>query len=297
MRVFVTGATGYIGSAVVAALVRAGHRVTGVSRSVEKDDALRKAGAEPIRGALGKLKDLEETMAEHDALVHTAVDYYLGPPADREALEAMLAAARRGGPRVVVYTSGVWVLGPTPRRTTFDEGALINQPAAAVAWRPAHERAALEAEIPSVATAVIRPGIVYGGKRGLISPWFAQAMEKGAAEVIGDGEQRWAFVHRDDLAELYRLVTERQAKGIFHGVDGQAVKLADAARAASAAAGRGGTVKTVPVSEARLKMGPVADAMAMDQVVVSKRAVVVGWQPKHPPFVQDAGAAFREWSA
>jgi nucleoside-diphosphate-sugar epimerase len=297
MRVFVTGATGYIGSAIVAALVRAGHRVTGVSRSAEKDDVLRKAGAEPVRGALGKLKALEATMAEHDALVHAAVDYLLGPPADREAVDALLAAARRGGPRAVIYTSGVWVLGPTPRHVTFDEGALINQPAAAVAWRPAHERAVLDAEIPGVATAVIRPGIVFGEKRGLVAPWFAQAMEKGAAQIVGDGEQRWPFVHRDDLAELYRLVAERQAKGIFHGVDGQAVRVGDAASAASAAAGRGGAVKTIPVAEARLKMGPMADALAMDQVVVAKRGVMVGWQPKHPSFVQDAGAAFREWSA
>jgi nucleoside-diphosphate-sugar epimerase len=297
MRIFVTGGTGYIGSAVVQALVRAGHRVTGVARTPEKDDVLRKLGAEPVRGALGSLKALEETMAAHDAIVHTAVDWTLGPAADREAIEAMVAAARRGGPRALVYTSGVWVLGATPRRERFDEGALVNQPAGAVAWRPGHERMVLETEIPNVRTAVIRPGIVFGEKRGLVSTLFESAVKTGAAEFVGDGGNRWAFVHRDDLAELYRLVVERNGKGIFHGVDGASPTLGDAAKAASAAAGKGGAVRPVPVSEARRKLGGMAEAMTMDQVVVSVRAGTVGWQPKHPPFVQDAGAAFREWSA
>jgi nucleoside-diphosphate-sugar epimerase len=297
MRVFVTGATGYVGSAIVGSLVRAGHRVSGLSRSSAADDALRKLAAEPVRGELGNVKALEASIAEHDAVVHAAVDYGLGPPADREAVGALLAAARRGGPRCVVYTSGVWVLGPTPRHETFDERALVNQPAVAVAWRPAHERLVLDAEIPGVSTAVVRPGMVYGERRGLLSPWFAQATEKGATEVVGDGEQRWAFVHRDDLGELYRLVVERRAKGIFHGVDGQPTKVIDAARAASAAAGRGGAVKSIPVAELRRTFGPMADALAMDQVVVSRRAGEVGWQPRRPSFVQEAGAAFREWSA
>lgn len=296
MRVFVTGATGYIGSAVVAALARAGHRVTGLSRSAPGDEAVRRAGGEPIRGELAKLGALEGAMRDHDALVHAAFDYVMGPGADRAALDAMLAAARAGGPRAVVYTSGVWVLGATPLRVKFDEGALLNQPATAVAWRPAHERAALDAAIPGVVAAVIRPGLVYGEKRGLVSALFESAVKRGAAEVVGDGEQRWAFVHRDDLAELYRAVVERRGKGIFHGVDGQAVKVRDAAQAASAAAGRGGAVRSIPIAEARNKMGPLADALALDQVVITKRAGEVGWAPRHPGFVQDAGAAFREWS-
>lgn len=293
MRVFVTGATGYVGSAIVEALVGAGHAVSGLSRSEQKDGELRRLGATPVRGALGKLAQAAASLAGHDAYVHAAVDYGLGPPADREAIEALLAAARAsGGAAVVVYTSGVWVLGDTPSPAA--ETAATDRPAQAVAWRPAHERAVLDDASGDVVAAVVRPGIVYGERRGLVSPWFAQAQAEGAAQIVGDGRNRWPFVHRADLAQLYRLVVEHRARGVFHGVDGAAPSVMEAARAASAAAGKG-EVRSIPLEEARRRMGPMADALVMDQVVLSTRRPEIGWRPAHPPFVQDAPNAFREF--
>jgi nucleoside-diphosphate-sugar epimerase len=294
MRVFVTGATGYVGGAVVKALVRAGHEVTGLSRSAERDGAVLALGAKPLRGELGALGQLGPALRGHDALVHAAVDYGLGPPADREAVDALLAAARAmGRPVVVVYTSGVWVLGEA--KAPASESTAVDKPAAAVAWRPAHERAILGAATPDLATAVVRPGMVFGERRGLISPWFEQAKTTGAAQIVGDGQNRWAFVHRDDLAELYRAVVERRARGVFHGVDGAAPRVAEAAAAASRAAGCG-AIRSTSIEDARREMGPMADALALDQVVVSARAAEVGWKPRHPPLPLDAASAFREWS-
>ncbi len=293
MRVFVTGATGYVGSAVVRELVDAGHVVTGLSRSAEKDAEVRRLGATPARGRLGALASLAPALASHDAFVHAAVDYGLGPAADREAIEALLEAARESRrAAAVVYTSGVWVLGATG--TAAGEDAPTDRPTPAVAWRPSHERAVLDAATAEIATSVVRPGIVYGERRGLVSPWFEQAQREGAATIVGDGRNRWAFVHREDLARLYRLVVEARARGVFHGVDGASPVLSDAARAASAAAGRG-AVRTLPLEEARRQMGPMADALAMDQVVAAPRSASLGWKPHHPPFPSDAAAAFREW--
>jgi nucleoside-diphosphate-sugar epimerase len=293
MRVFVTGGTGYVGGAVVEALVRAGHEVSALSRSEERDAAVRALGAAPVRGTLGHLAPLAGRIAEHDAVVHTAMDYGLGPPADAEAIDAMLAGARASArPFVVVYTSGVWVLGPAA--TPASEGAPTDRPAAGVAWRPEHERRVLDAGSDVVATAVVRPGIVFGERRGLVAPWFRSAVEEGRAAFVGTGDQRWALVHRSDLAELYRLVVERRARGVFHGVDGASPAVAEAAAAASRAAGKGG-VRAIPVAEARKTMGAMADALAMDQVVVSARGAEVGWAPRHPPFVKDAANAFLEW--
>jgi nucleoside-diphosphate-sugar epimerase len=186
----------------------------------------------------------------------------------------------------------VWVLGDT--RGPADESAATDHPSAAVAWRPSHERLVLDAAGGQLVTAVVRPGMVYGGTRGLITPWFAQA-RSGGAQVVGDGKNHWSFVHVDDLAQLYRLVVERRAGGVFHGVDGSAPTLEEAARAASAAVG--GTVRHVLLEEARKAMGPMADALAMDQVVVAHRGAEVGWKPGHPAFVQAAAAAAREANA
>jgi nucleoside-diphosphate-sugar epimerase len=293
MKVFVTGGTGYVGGALVQALVKAGHQVSSLSRSPERDAAVRALGATPVRGALGKLRPLAANLAEHDAVVHAAMDYGLGPPADADAIDAMLEAARRTGrPFAVVYTSGVWVLGA--RTTPATEATPTDRPAQAVAWRPAHEQRVLDAATDRVATAVVRPGIVFGERRGLVSPWFEGAVKEGAASFVGTGDQRWALVHRTDLAELYRLVLEKRARGIFHGVDGASPTVSQAAGAASRAAGKG-AVRAIPLEEARKTMGPMADALAMDQVVVSARGVEVGWTPRHPPFVDDAPSAFREW--
>jgi len=295
MKVFVTGGTGYVGGAVVQALVRAGHEVTATSRSEAGDRALKALGATPVRGALGQLAPLAGRIAEHDAAIHAAIDYGLGPPGDAEAISALLDGARQAGRAfAVLYTSGVWVLGQTA--TPASEAEPIVRPAAAVAWRPPHEKRVLEAATDRIVTAVIRPGIVFGEKRGLVVPWFASAVKEGRASFVGTGDQRWAFVHRDDLAELYRLVVERRARGVFHGVDGASPTVAEAAGAASRAAGKGGAVRAIPVEEARKTMGPMADALAMDQVVISARGVEVGWAPSHPPFVADAPSAFREWS-
>lgn len=293
MRVFVTGATGYVGGAIVEALVRAGHAVAGLCRSEEKDRELRQRGATPVRGELGALARIAASLTGYDAFVHAGVDYGLGPPADREAIDALLGAARAaGGPATFVYTSGVWVLGDTP--TPASEAASTDRPAQAVAWRPAHERAVLGASGGDVATAVVRPGIVYGERRGLVSPWFEQAQKQGAAQIVGEGRNRWAFIHRSDLAQLYRLIVEQRARGVFHGVDGASPTLAEAARAASAAAGKG-AIHSIPLEEARRQMGPMADALVMDQVVLSTRRPEIGWRPEHLPFVQDATNAFREF--
>ena len=297
MRIFVTGGTGYIGSAVVRELLAAGHEVTGLCRS---DDAVKRLGALGARAARGELHDPSSfagTAAEHDGIVHMAFDYTReGVTADRASLEALLYAATDANrPRVLVYTSGVWVLGNTAG--IVNEGATTDRPLDMVAWRTAHERLALEENGPRLATAVIRPGMVYGGNGGLVSPFFASAVAEGAARVVGDGTNRWSLVHRDDLARLYRLVLEKGATGIFHGVDGVPLPVNEMARLAALAAGKNGAVKHVSPAEARQAMGGLVDALLLDQAVIGRRAGELGWRPRHPSFRESAGAAFQEWHA
>lgn len=296
MRIFITGGTGYIGSAVVAALVKAGHEVSGLVRSAESARVLEAMGGRAVEGDLKDGSTYAAAAAKAEALVHAAFEYSArGVEADRTAVDTLLDAARRTK-ALVLYTSGCWVLGNTGDGPA-DESASTERAAELVAWRPAHERAVLEAgdAAGGPATAVIRPGMVYGGRGGLASHLFESAVETGAAEYVGDGANRWSMVHREDLADLYRLVVERTARGIFHGVDGHAARVAEAARAASEAAGKGGATRSVPLEEARRKLGPVADALCLDQVLAAPRSAELGWRPARASFVETAPASFAEW--
>lgn len=299
MKVFVTGPTGYIGRALVRELVDAGHEVTGLLRSADKRNLLStQLGAVPVFGDLGIPASYRSLAQDHDALIHAgfqATGDTVG--VDRTALDALLDAARIGDrPSVVVYTSGCWVLGDTGG-SVVDESAPTDAPADVVAWRPAHERIVLDADDDDVATAVVRPGVVYGGGGGLTADFFASAEEDGAAGYVEDGDQRWSLVHREDLPRLYRLILERGASGVFHGVDGQPVPVVEAARAASRAAGAGGDVREISMEAAREEMGGVADALAMDQRLEAPRSAELGWTPERASFVEAAPEAYREWKA
>lgn len=299
MKVFVTGPTGYIGRAVVGELVDAGHEVTGLLRSADKQDLLAdELGAVPVFGDMAIPASYRSLAQDHDALIHAGFQAS-GDSAgvDRTALDALLDAARIGDrPSVVVYTSGCWVLGDTAGRVV-DESAPTDSPAEAVSWRPAHERVVLDAKDEGFSTAVLRPGIVYGGEGGLTADLFVSAEEEGAAAYVEDGEQHWSLVHREDLAGLYRLVVEENASGIFHGVDGHPLPVAEVARAAARAAGAGGRVREIPLEDARQELGVVADALAMDQRLEAPRSRALGWEVERTSFAEAAPDAYREWKA
>lgn len=295
MRVFVTGATGYVGGAVVNALVTSGHAVYGLVRSEDAAATLDHLGGEPVLGDLLHPDSYRWVAGEQDAIVHIGrVRGAEAADADRVAIETLLEAARRGRCGRFIYTSGVWVLGDTGPSPATEE-APTARPAAVASFRPAHERMVLEGGDDRLATAVIRPGLVYGGSGGLVSRLFRSARAEGAAAYIGGGRNRWSVVYRDDVAELYRQVAERRARGIFHGVDGTPLPALEIARAASTAAGAGGRIRAVPLDEARAELGAMADALCLDQGVIAPRARALGWAPTRESFVEGALDAYQEW--
>lgn len=298
MRIFVTGGTGFIGSALVQELSGSGHEVAALHRRAESAARLKRLGASPVLGDLHDPEEWEPAASGHDVLIHCAFDYKKdGVKADAGAADALLrAAATEGGGRLVVYTSGCWVLGETGEEPA-DESAPTDDPAEVVAWRPDHERRVLEAGEDGVPTAVIRPGVVYGGHGGLTRKLFESAEEEGTAAYVGDGGNHWSMIHRRDLARLYRMVAEAGGRGIFHGVDGRPVRLAQVARAASDAAGAGGAVRSIPLEQARESLGKVADALCLDQRLVGRRSLEIGWRPEHSFFPDAAERAYRELKA
>ncbi len=304
MRIFITGGTGHIGSAVIAGLVDGGLAVTALNRSPEKDELLAGLGASPVRGDVGKPETYREVAAGHDAFIHCAFSYDTDTvEVDRTAVETLVAAGRatveradaqgESGSALVLYTSGCWVLGDTGRELA-DEAAPTD-PAEVVAWRPAHEDRVLEAAGEGLVTAVVRPGMVYGGHGSLSGRLFRSAVEAGAAEYVGDGQNHWSMIHREDLARLYAVIAERGGGGVFHGVDGSPVHVVEAARAASEAAGADGRTRALPLETAREKLGLVADALILDQRLAARRSAELGWTPERPSFPAAAEEAYREW--
>jgi nucleoside-diphosphate-sugar epimerase len=177
---------------------------------------------------------------------------------------------------VFVYTSGVWVLGRTPEPA--DETAELN-PTPLVAWRPEAEALVLGLSRPGLRTTVVRPGIVYGGRRGIVADLLKDA-GNGLIRVIGDGQNHWALVYDRDLADLYaRLVVNAEASGVFHATDEGDERVNDIVDGIASHVAVRPDVRYMPIEEARTKLGPYADALALDQVVRSPRARALGWSP------------------
>jgi nucleoside-diphosphate-sugar epimerase len=298
MRIFLTGATGYIGSAVLDALLRAGHDVTALVRDPEKAERVSRRGVAPIVGDLSKPASYSPAAVAADGIIHTAFESSKnGSKVDRLALEALLAAAERrastGEPASLVYTSGIWVLGDA--RTPADESAPV-QPVPLVAWRPEHEQLALNAG-RGVRTVVVRPGIVYGGARGIVGDLLKDALN-GLVRVVGEGKNHWPCIYDRDLADLYvRVSTMSDASGIFHATDEADESVADIVDAIARHAKMRPDVRHVPIEEARTKMGPYADAIALDQLVRSPRARALGWAPTLHSISGNVSRLFEEFRA
>ncbi|RKH51715.1 NAD-dependent epimerase/dehydratase family protein [Corallococcus sp. AB049A] len=282
MKILVTGATGYIGGAVVDALKQAGHQVLGLARSEDARNKLAARGITAVAGDMADAKGLAALVKDMDAVVWTAT-------ANSEAVDAPAVAAvldaLQGTNKAFIYTSGVWVHGDTQGAVVTEDSPLAA--AALVAWRPAVEQRALNT--PGVRGVVIRPGIVYGRAVGIPSMLTASAKQDGAARFVGTGENHWPVVFVEDLADLYvRAVEKAPAGTVLVAVQGPAVKLKDIAQAASEGAGAGGKTVAWPLEEARKQFGAFADALALDQRFSAQKAQsLLGWTPKGPGIIDE----------
>ena len=303
MRIFLTGATGYIGSAALDALVRAGHQVTALVRDNSKAAHVATRGARPVVGSLADPNTYRASADAQDGYIHTAFDTSgSGVAVDRSAIETLLASARRprtvgtlpAAPRFVIYTSAVWVIGRASE--AVDESASIN-PVPLVEWRPSHEQLVLGASSEALRTAVVRPGLVYGGGAGIVGDLFRMATN-GLVRVIGDGNNRWPLVYDRDLADLYvRIAANGKASGVFNANDEGDERVNDIVAAISPYLPHNPDVRHVPIEEARTKMGPYADALALDQIVRSKRSRALGWNPSLHSVAGNAARLLEEWRA
>ena len=286
MKIFVTGATGFIGSAIVQDLIRAGHRVLGLARSDAGAKSLAAAGAAVYRGSLEDLESLSSGAAASDGVIHTAfihdfANYAPAAEKDRRAIET-LGAALAGSGRPFVVTSGTLLLQRQGPFATEEDAADANFPRKS-------EQAMLSVASQRVRVSSLRlPPSVHGrGDHGFVPALINLAREKGISAYVGDGLNRWPAVHRLDAAPLYRLALEKGSAGAsYHGVADEGVPFREIAEVI----GRRLNVPVVSKSpeEAANYFGWFAHFAAMDTPASSQRTrELLGWQPKQPGLIAD----------
>lgn len=295
-RIFVTGATGYIGAAVAARLARKGHQVFGLTRSRDNAKMLAAMGVSPVLGDLAGNDDWRGVLQNCDAAVHCAFDSENGAAdVDQAALEALRHAALDGRVRRVLYTSGIWVHGHGVDGQADESTPLA--PLDIVQWRAAHEEIALDLSAHDVNVVILRPGMVYGEQRGILGGWFAEAHDSHTVTYPGDGAQHWSLVHRDDLAEAYALALE-------HGASGERFLLTDESRhtvkelAEAVAVATKSKAVSWSAEELVRSHGGYGEALLNDLSVSSAKARrMLGWVPRHTSFVAEAPELWRDWQS
>jgi nucleoside-diphosphate-sugar epimerase len=292
MRIFLTGATGFIGSAIVPELIGAGHEVTGVTRSDAGAKALEAAGARVHRGTLEDPDTLARGAADADAVIHTAFDHDFSRFVENcEKDKRVIAALGRvlaGSDRPLVITSGTGI-------GSGEQG----EPASEDVFNTAHPNPRIASEIAGNAlldeginVSVMRlPQVHNPYRQGLISPLVDIAREKGVCAYVGGGTNRWPAGHLSDVARLYRLAVEKGARGArYHAVGEEGVS----AREITESLGRGLKLPVVSIApdEAPAHFGWMAMFVALDMPASSALTQArLGWRPAGPSLLADLDEA------
>lgn len=288
MRIFVTGATGFVGSAVVGELQAAGHTVLGLARNEAGAQALAARGVEVHRG---ELTDLDSLVAgakacdgvAHLAFIHDFSRFMENIEIDRRAVEAMLGVLEGSG-RPFVLTSGIGMLAPGRLSTEDDEAPNSGRGAAEHLVRAAAGR--------GVRTSIVRlPPITHDvGDGGFLGRLLQIAGERGVSGYVGDGASRWTAGHRADAAKIYRLALEAgEAGGVYHAVAEEGLATRDIAEAIGRALDM--PTASIPAEQAAEHFGFLGGFLALDLPASSALTRArLGWRPTHAGLMQDIAA-------
>ena len=283
MNIFLTGATGYVGSSLLRQLTKAGHTVSGLARSDEAAAKVGAAGGAPVRGEIGDTGLLATAAGAADAVIHLASPGDASSADLDEGVVTAFLGALRGTGKPYLHTSGVWTHGDgadITEDTPFD-------PPTITAWRLPLDARVRAAASDGVHSVVIAPGIVHGHGGGLVGLVLGGPHSDGAEPALlfpGSGNQHWTTIHVDDVAALYVAALTRAPAGSYYlAVSGDNPTVRELAVAASTAIGLGGRVAPEPVEQTQSCLGPLEGAFALDQQAGGRRARIdLGWAPQGP---------------
>ena len=287
MRVFVTGATGFVGSAVVSDLLAAGHSVLGLARNADAADKLARAGADAHRGELTDFESLAAGARSCDGVAHLAFIHDFSKfqeniEIDRRAAAAMTAALEGSG-KPFVLTSGTAMVAPGRVATEND------RPADPTAGRAATEELVLATAERGVRAIVVRlsPSVHGAGDHGFVPMLIDIARRTGVAAYIGDGANRWPAVHRLDAATLFRLAIEKAEAGTrLHGAAEEGIPMRDIAQ--TIGEGLGLPVRSIPANDATAHFDWFAGFVGIDGATSSARTrETLGWRPTQRGLLAD----------
>ena len=289
MRVFVTGATGFIGSALVKELLAAGHQVLGLSRSDQGARALTAAGADVHRGSTQDLDSLKAGAGRSDGVIHLAFNHDFSKfkancEDDRRAIQA-LGSVLAGSRRPLIVTSGTAMAKTTPGQPATEDAAVVSSDAIP---RAASEEAAAALATQGVNASVVRlPQVHDTYKQGLVTYAITVFREKGTCAYIGDGLNRWPAAHVLAVARLYRLALEKATAGAkYHAVAESGVSMRDIAETLGRRLKL--PVRSISREEAEPFFGWLAMFAALDMPASSERTQQsLGWQPNGPGMIAD----------
>ena len=289
MRVFVTGATGNIGSKVVKDLIAAGHQVIGLCRSDDKAPALAATGAEVYRGSIADPDSLKDGAARSDGVIHLAFNHDFSRfvqncEDDRRVIQA-LGSVLAGSARPLVVTSGTPIANTVPGQPAKEDNATVGSN---VHPRAATEEAAAVVAKTGVNVSVVRlPQVHDPITQGLITPAIALYRDKGACAYVGDGLNRWPAAHVLDVARLYRLAIERAEPGAkYHAVAEEGVRMRDIAEAIGRRLNL--PVKSISQSETQAFFGWLAMFAGHDMPASSAQTrKKLDWEPTGPGLIAD----------
>jgi nucleoside-diphosphate-sugar epimerase len=289
MRVFVTGATGFIGSAVVKELIAAGHQVIGLYRSDDKAPALAATGAEVYRGSIADPDSLKDGASRSDGVIHLAFNHDFSRfvqncEDDRPVIQA-LGSVLAGSNRPLVVTSGTGLANTVPGRAAEEDNAITG---CEVHPRAASEEAAAPVAASGVNVSVVRlPQVHDPVRQGLITPLIETFRQKGACAYLGEGLNRWPAAHVLDVARLYRLAVEKaEPHAKYHAVGEEGVSMRDIAEAVGRRLNL--PVKSIGPEEAQDFFGWIARFAGHDVPASSEQTRrKLGWQPTGPGLIAD----------